>query len=258
MADLRAALGVRDGDVVAFVGAGGKTTALLRLARELRAAGARPVVTTTTKIFVPAASDDLRLAVDRDRSRALGLAAEAIGSGAIPVVARATTPDGKLEGIPDEWVAPLAALAGVTHVLVEADGAAQLPLTAPREGEPVIPASATLVVAVVGADALGARVSGMHRPERIAALTGLAPSDALDARAIARVVLDPRGNVRGTPATARIVALVNKADDAGRLAAAREIAAALARAGARRVVIAALQAEEAVVEVAGQTGDTKS
>jgi len=250
---LREALALGDREVVAFVGAGGKTTALFRLARELHAGGALVVVTTTTKILIPPASPDLQVVVESRPSRLLAAVATALARRLIPVAARATTADGKLEGVPPEWVADLARLPGVTHVLVEADGAARKPFTAPREGEPVIPASATVVVPVVGIDALGQPLSAMvaHRPERVTVLTGLADGDRLEAWAIARVLLDPRGSAGGTPRDARIVPLVNKADDPRRIAAAREVAAELRRAGAARVVIATLEAEHAVVEVSG-------
>ena len=47
---LREALRVQRGDVVSFVGAGGKTAALFRLAAELRAEGWRVLATTTTRL----------------------------------------------------------------------------------------------------------------------------------------------------------------------------------------------------------------
>ena len=47
-------LGIRPG-VTALVGAGGKTSTMLRLARELRGAGQTVAVTTTTPIFPPPA-----------------------------------------------------------------------------------------------------------------------------------------------------------------------------------------------------------
>ncbi len=249
MTTLREALGVGATDVVALVGAGGKTTALFLLAHELRMAGANPVVTTTTKILIPGSEARLRVLVDGDRE-ALGRAVAGVGA-AIPVAATATTPDGKLVGLPPEWIADLAALPRVTHVLVEADGAARLPVKAPREDEPVIPAATTIVVAVVGIDALGGTLSRVaHRPERVAALTGLGPDDPLDARAMARVMCGDDGMTRGRPATARVVMLVNKADDEGRVRDARLVARELAAIGARRVVIAALE-HGGVIEVQG-------
>jgi probable selenium-dependent hydroxylase accessory protein YqeC len=47
---LAEALDVGRGEVVAFVGGGGKTTALLRLVRELRLLGWRVLASTTTKV----------------------------------------------------------------------------------------------------------------------------------------------------------------------------------------------------------------
>lgn len=252
MITLRDALGIGDRDVVAFVGAGGKTTAMFRLARELHAGGAKVVVTTTTRILIPPSSSDLRVVLERERSALLASVTSAIARGSIPVVARETTPDGKLVGIPPEWVADLVECPAVTHLLVEADGAAGKPFKAPREGEPVIPSTATVVVAIVGVDALGEPLSEVaHRPEQVMAITGLGAHDRLDARAIARVILDPRGGTKGTPPRARIILLVNKADDPRRVEQARELAAEFRRGGAQRVVIATLEATEAVIEVRG-------
>ena len=47
------ALQVRKGEVISFVGAGGKTTAMYRLGRELAAQGWRVITTTTTMIRPP-------------------------------------------------------------------------------------------------------------------------------------------------------------------------------------------------------------
>lgn len=248
---LSEALGLGGRDVVAFTGAGGKTTALFRIARELRGAVA-PVVTTTTRIFVPPPAADLALVVEADRDALLMATEAALATGRIPVVGCATTADGKLVGVPPEWCGDLAALAGAGCVLVEADGSARHPITAPREGEPVIPPSATVVVAVVGVDALDGPVADVaHRPERVAALTGIALDARLDAAAVARVLVGPDGNARGAPPAARVVALVNKADDDARLRAARDVAVAVRARRHMRVVIAALESEEVVREVVG-------
>src|SRR5438093_696249 len=50
---LKAALGLESGQMLALIGAGGKTTTLFRLAKELRDDGGKILVTTTTKIFKP-------------------------------------------------------------------------------------------------------------------------------------------------------------------------------------------------------------
>jgi len=235
---------------VAFVGAGGKTTAMFLAASELRAAGAAVVVTTTTRILIPPPDPYLEVIVWEDGRDAPSDVRTALECGRVPVVAQALLPEGKLGGIAADRVAELARIPEVTHVLVEADGAARRPFKAPREGEPVIPASATLVVAVVGIDALGEPLSDLvaHRPEEVTALTGLAKGERLTATAIARVMLGSGGNTRGSPRGARIVALVNKADTPRRVSAAHDLATELRRCGAERVVIATLEAERPIVE----------
>ena len=248
---LAAALGLAPGEIVAFVGAGGKTTAMFRLARELRADGASVVVTTTTKIYAPRDDAEIALIVGEDRAAALAAAADALRAGRTPVVGGSVTADGKLTGIPVDWAPHLAATRG-SYLLVEADGARQLPITAPREHEPVIPPSTTTLVAVVGVDALEGPIAKVgHHAELIAALAGLAVDDVLDAEAVSRVLLGPRGNTKGAPPGARVVALVNKADTAERVTAARALAVALRRSGAERAVVAALHSDVAVVEVVG-------
>jgi probable selenium-dependent hydroxylase accessory protein YqeC len=138
----------------------------------------------------------------------------------------------------------------VDVVLVEADGAAGKPLTAPRAYEPVIPTAADLVVPVCGADVIDAPLTPehVHRATEMAALLGVVPGTRLSPILIARVLLGPDGNVKGAPARARIVPLVNKVDDPARLVVARALGRALLQAGAERVVLARLASDRPVVE----------
>ncbi|MGE5258702.1 MAG: hypothetical protein ACM3KE_18665, partial [Hyphomicrobiales bacterium] len=52
---LRDALLLENGGVVSLVGAGGKTSLMFRLARELSRSGEKVLTTTTTRIFAPTA-----------------------------------------------------------------------------------------------------------------------------------------------------------------------------------------------------------
>lgn len=241
---LATALALGSACVVAFTGGGGKTSAMYRLAREC---GGRVVVTTTTRIWLPGAGQaELRLATTLDE--ALSYVREPTWAARVRAIGTSTTAEGKLQGIPPDWVDALAGAADV--LLVEADGAAGKPLTAPRAYEPVIPSSADLVVPVVGADAIGAPLTPehVHRAGEMADLLGVEPGTRLSPSLIARVVLDPSGNVKGAPARARIVPLINKVDDAAGLAAGRELAQELVRAGAERVVLARLASDPPFVE----------
>lgn len=73
----------------------------------------------------------------------------------LPVLGTRVTPECTLAGIPPEMVDQFAAQAEFSYVVVEADGSAHKPFKAPLEYEPVVPCSTTLLIAVVGVDALG-------------------------------------------------------------------------------------------------------
>src|SRR5438128_1609304 len=114
---LATALALGSARVVAFTGGGGKTSAMYRLAREC---SGRAVVTTTTRILLPRAEQaELRLATTLDE--ALGFLRDPIWASRVRAIGTSTSSEGKLLGIPPEWVDALAGAADV--VLVEADGA---------------------------------------------------------------------------------------------------------------------------------------
>lgn len=229
---LRRALRIIKHDLIAFTGAGGKTTAMFHLADELVATGYKVAITTTTQIYPPAGGQPL--VVSLDESELCQRVGEALAQSRLVVAAGdlVQTPEGaKLAGIRPGFVAALRDEAGADVVLVEADGSRGRPFKAPAAHEPVIPALATLVVPVVGLSVIGRPLSpdAVHRPEQVAALTGLQPGEAITAEAVAAVLRHPQGGLKGVPAGARVIALLNQADDDGRLQAGREVAGLLLR-----------------------------
>ena len=243
---LREALDLGSARVVAFTGGGGKTATMFRLAHEL--AAERVLVTTTTRIWVPG-PEEAELVLASDLEAALAAVAQPEWRYGIRALGTAVSPDGKLRGVPPEWIAILAEAAD--RVLVEADGAAGKPATAPRPYEPVIPPGTELLVPVAGVEAVGAPIDAahVHRPAEMAELLHVAPGAALTAERLARVMLDRYGNVKGAPALARLVPLVNKVDTPEAEGRARAVARELLRLGASRVVLARLAAERPVVAV---------
>ena len=207
-------IGPKYPEIIALTGAGGKTSTMLQLARAAYAAGMGVLVTVTTKIYES----------DAARFGPLVYRAEELPGKRLAVyVAGKDESTGKLIGIDPDAIPD-----GFDLVLVEADGSAGKPLTAPKAHEPVIPPSATTVLAVAGLDALGQPVRAMHRPEVISELTGAGPDAAVSAEVIAAVLSHPRGNTKGRPAHARVIYVLNKADDDERLHRAIAIAELLA------------------------------
>src|SRR4051794_8417054 len=153
---LRDALNVQRGDIVAFTGAGGKSTALFRLGRELAAEGWRVIATTTTRISAAElANAPGELQIDgpgrsfrpADISRALS------HHGFIFLYGHVRRD--KAIGVSPEVIEALTDAVDSDAILVESDGSRRLPFKAPHQHEPLIPAEATLVVPVVGFDAVG-------------------------------------------------------------------------------------------------------
>lgn len=141
------ALNIRPG-LIAFVGAGGKTSSIHLLAQELHQRGERVAVTTTTHILSPQERwmGAPLLSPDEQQVR------EAAKHG-ICVAAEGIDERGKLTDIGPERLALLVQY--FTYVLVEADGSRRMPCKVPAKHEPVIPPRSCQVVGVLGMKALG-------------------------------------------------------------------------------------------------------
>ncbi|MFC4550295.1 MULTISPECIES: selenium cofactor biosynthesis protein YqeC [Halorussus] len=213
--DLADALDARE--LTCMVGAGGKKTTLYALADRL----SRAVVTATVRIpiFDGEVAD---LAVTDEPVSALSDAdADSWPLGLVPERER---PD-RYRGYDPETVAALAdAHAG--PVLVKADGARTRWLKAPDEREPQVPAAADTVVPIASAKVVGERLSAehVHRPEVVAELTGRELGDPIRPEDVAAVLAHEAGGLKGVPADATAVPVVNMVDDADLRETAREVA----------------------------------
>ncbi len=196
-------LGLGTHEHIAIVGGGGKTTVMHALGHQL--AGTR-VLTCTTKMGHDQTGGLPVLLSPTDAE----LAEAAIGS---PVVVWKSIDGQKAIGVDPEtcdgW------FGAVDHVIIEADGSRRRPFKAPADYEPVVPSTTTLMVSVIGADALGRVIADQcHRPLRVAALAECTPYERLSPEAAATVLLHDRGARKELPPDARFAVVVSKVDDA--------------------------------------------
>lgn len=223
MISLARALRLTDVPVVAFAGAGGKTSALFELARDLGSA----VVTTTTHLGRWQAAWASRHDIWRTSVSMLEMH---------PVLAQGVTlVSGPIDDASDrvlgldfarlQQLRELARQAGYP-LLVEADGSRQRPLKAPAAHEPAIPPFADVVVVSAGLSGLGRPLSAehVHRPEIFAALSSLSVGAPVTATALAAVLTHPSGGLKNIPPQARRLVLLNQADTPALLAEAASIA----------------------------------
>jgi probable selenium-dependent hydroxylase accessory protein YqeC len=216
-------LGIRRGDVVSVVGAGGKTTLVYRLAADARAAGMRVLVTTTTHMgTLPEATTGPLLVEEEGRGTEAVVAALA-EAGRATLLGRRIRDD-KLEGVAPERVDALCSSADLT--LVEADGARGRSLKVPASHEPVLPRQTSLVVVVAALDVLGEPLTEecIHRLDLVSAASGTGVGEAVDEDTVVSCLRYARGYLSRLPRGARAAVFLNKVEDGERRGAAARIA----------------------------------
>ncbi|MFB6354628.1 MAG: selenium cofactor biosynthesis protein YqeC [Halobacteriales archaeon] len=254
--DLAGALGLEERALVAFVGAGGKKTAMARLAGE---AGRRDVTagyTTTTHVPPP---DDLPLVVAAPEALEVAL------DGYDPPVAFAREwveqperADRKLRGFEPAVVDWTYRARLFDWLLVKADGARRRPFKAPGPDEPAMPAAATHVVPVASVGVVGEPLTDehVHRVDRAAAVAGLSPGETIDTTAVGTVLASPEGGCKDVPPGADVVPIVNQADTTARRETARRVLAHAFEATDRldRGLVTSFEADYCAVVTAAEVG----
>jgi probable selenium-dependent hydroxylase accessory protein YqeC len=244
------ALGLPESGVLALVGAGGKTTLMYRLARELAGRGCRVVCTTTTRVFEPDPGSVSRVVVQEDENVALAACRSSLSRSGWMLVARHRVAGGKLAGFSSDWPGEVLRRDIADWVLVEADGARKLPLKAPGPKEPVIPVASTHVLAVIGLCCLGTPLDEDHvcRSDMYARITGLPLLAPISTGSLAAVIEHDQGLFKGGPKGSVRQVWLNQTDMPG----LRELGRRVASRGLKnveRVVLGAAGLADADPEV---------
>jgi probable selenium-dependent hydroxylase accessory protein YqeC len=234
------ALGI-EGGIVCAVGAGGKKSLLHALASIHDPASGRLAMTATARCTPP--PEGLFQACFAAEGDALAALVARSNAERVFYAGPERKP-GRHEGVDPDTVRALHREQGFALTLVKADGARMRWIKAPAEDEPALVPDCDLVVPVLSLRALGRPLDerSAHRPERVAALTGLALGAAITEPALAALLAHEEGSVRGSEGR-RVVPLLNMVDDEAALGAAMAIAQeALSRSDRfDRVVLARLR-----------------
>ncbi|MGD0610598.1 MAG: selenium cofactor biosynthesis protein YqeC [Anaerolineales bacterium] len=225
---------------LALVGAGGKTTALFQLARELEP----PVIVTATTHLASSQTPLAHQHIIIQSLSDLDAFEQAIPDG-VTLITGPLEGD-RTSGLSNEQVVRLHEICQERSLplLIEADGSRSKPLKAPSDHEPPIPDFVKIVVVVAGVSALGQPLNErtVHRVELFSRLSGLAPGELITGEALLRVLVHPRGGLKNIPATARRIVLLNQADTDELQAQARYVSEKLLTIY-YSVVVASLQQE---------------
>ena len=247
---LKKALGLKKGEMLSLIGAGGKTTTLFCLAHELWEKGEKVLVTTTTKMFKPAKPHVHKLFLAQKLEALVGelkKIKEPLIIGAGYGLDDAT----KLNGLPPEWFDTLKDNGGMDRILIEADGAAMKPFKVPADYEPLVPNRCDLTVWVMGIKILRQPLTPrwVHRAERAVSLLGVELGTPVTEDLILRLIENPHGCLKGISSKSRKIVLINQADSAEEMKKAGDLGRALLRYGLERVVVASYMDKDPVKEV---------
>lgn len=218
----------------ALVGAGGKTTALFSLARQVDGPA---WVTTSTHLGTDQAIHADRHFIMHDAS---DFKPELYNQARVTLITGPVTPDDRLHSpAPDlmEQIHSHADREGIS-LLIESDGSRSLPLKAPGDHEPPIPLWVTSVIVLVGFSGIGRRLTAesVFRPERFSQLTGLPLGEIITPESVCKLLLHPLGGMKNIPAGAFKMVLFNQAESALARETVAKIAPDLLRGGYDRVV----------------------
>ena len=211
MIPIERALRASNSSIIAFTGAGGKTTALFQLAREL-VKHTSVIVTASSHLGVwqiPFANKHLvagSLTEIKDLEHKLQ---------GITLITGGFDRD-RTKPLDEEslnWLNQFCTGHSIP-LLIEADGSRQKPLKAWADHEPPIPTFVEQVVEVVGLTGLGKPLSDevVHRVEIFSKLSGLDMGAIITPEALSRALTHPEGGQKNIPLGARKVVLLNQAD----------------------------------------------
>ncbi len=218
---LTTALELSSREIISLVGGGGKSTLMNALAKELEGAGNTVITTTTTRILPAQATG--YLICENNEDLLFEKARQNLSKKHHLTLAGGRDGEYKLTSIGVDCVEKIASIA--SYIVIEADGAGCKPIKAPGRAEPVIPRATTIVIAVVGIDCLGKKVSEIvFRPEIACELIQIKPDDTVSTGMVASLILHPQGITKGSPPEARKVVFINKVNSDLELARAVEIA----------------------------------
>jgi probable selenium-dependent hydroxylase accessory protein YqeC len=197
------------GAVYTFVGAGGKTTAMKRVAAHLAGTGVKARLTTTTKVgvdeFEAFLVSQVRDAAELEQALADPAPTRLVVAGNAPDRARYL-------GLQPTLIESIR-IGADAALLVEGDGSRQRPMKVPEGHEPVIPANTSTVFAVMGASAFDEPMDEMHcyNFQKALALVGRTGS-FFEAGKIACLAGDPEGCFKGVKSGMGFRLLVNQGD----------------------------------------------
>jgi probable selenium-dependent hydroxylase accessory protein YqeC len=250
--NLQGALCLGSKGVVSIVGAGGKTSLMYALARELVSSGRRVLTTTTTRIFMPG-GDRSSATIISDVAGEIMAQAEVLLEDHSHLTAGATflKDQNKLNGLKPSVIEDILHSALFDFIIIEADGAARRSLKVCAPHEPVVPSFSDRIVALAGLDAVAKPLTGtwVFRSALFSLITGLRSGQNITESSIASAMVHDISTLANTREESMKIAFLNKADNEQAQRAGERIAVFLEKESGEiydRIIIGTLKPEPAI------------
>ena len=224
--------------LIAIVGAGGKTTALFQLARQVEGLA---WVTTTTHLgtFQADLADKHFMVTSMEE-----MVPDHFKKQKVTLITGPFAANHRLGYLEPEILEELhqSAEREKISLFIEADGARSLPVKAPARHEPAIPIWVHYVITVIGLSALGKPLDPrwVFRPELFSSITNQKANSLITLECLGDLLIHPEGGLKGLPVQAQKVALLNQADTVETQTQARSIVPKLLGGGYDKVIIGSL------------------
>jgi len=209
-------IGLKSGDIISFVGAGGKTSMMFKLAEELR--GCKKVlVTTSTKIYIPLVDKYDFICTD---SEMLDRYTHMKKNG-IYILGSGVNKDNKILALSQKQLDELSP--HFDYILIEADGAKEKQLKGWNEFEPVIYRNTTKTIGIIDIKAFGMVINedNVHRSAIFCELTGSKEGDTVNLEQLSKLIMHPQGLFKG--AQGGKILYINKVEGSNDLILAKSL-----------------------------------
>lgn len=197
---------IEKGNVVSIVGAGGKTTLMYYLGKELKENG-KVLMSTTTKILPPKKDESDFFLIGKEEYTNIK-DKQHLGS---YVYSYGKNNEGKLLGIKEEEIALIKE--DFNYIILEADGSKCKPLKGWSDTEPVIYKETDITIGVLNIKVLEKKITDdlIHRLEEFKKLTMGIEEDTITNKHLIRIIFNEKGLFKNSKG--KRILFINKVED---------------------------------------------
>ena len=205
---------LRKDKIITLVGAGGKTSTIFELGKELSSLNKKTIITTTTHMEFD--KNFILIEENSDIKRVENILKE---NNLVKVGKKEN--EHKVKSLDFDLLKKIIELG--YFVLIEGDGAKNLPLKVPKNNEPVIIKETNLVIGVMGFDCIDKKIKDIcHRPELVSKLLEKDLDEIIDYKDLVKIAQNENGLRKNVNCKYKVI--INKVDKEENLELCKNIA----------------------------------